>query len=151
LKNLEDRTQQQEDAMRVMEKIIKENAHIQEQNEAVARSQRERGARAGEVYTIDADTLKSWMPEIYEKLYPSHQSGSLYTQEGPAYLHAGEMVIPQNLASLIRSGGNALGGTSTYNIDISIDGEGGDPQRIALAVRREMERIIRQSASMQQA
>jgi hypothetical protein len=147
LKNREDNnktlTESQVDLMNLLENLLKENAHLAEKYRHFMVEE----GKEVESLRNHGDRLRTKGAEALN----SHQSGSLYTQEGPAYLHAGEMVIPQNLASLIRSGGNAPAGASTYNIDISIDGEGGDPQRIALAVRREMERIIRQSASMQQA
>jgi hypothetical protein len=75
-------------------------------------------------------------------LVPKFQGGSLYTPEGLAYLHRGEMVIPAAEAEAIRSGraalGSALGAPAGVQIG-QIVVNNPLPEPASTSVRRELQ------------
>mgnify|MGYP001612919835 FL=1 len=59
--------------------------------------------------------------------WPTYQRGAWRTHEGPAYLHAGEMVLPKQVADTVResSGSISSADTSTVTLNITVNVEGG--------------------------
>ena len=73
-------------------------------------------------------------PSKYEKL----QRGAWFTYEGLYYLHRGEMVLPAEVAELVRRGR-----TRNVVVNINISGVGMDAQKIADIVSRRIVRRLR--------
>lgn len=71
----------------------------------------------------------------------AYQSGAWYTPEGLAYLHRGEMVLPQPVAEWFRKFGVSQM-TSNINVNLNISAAG-DAKTIAETVSREILRRVR--------
>lgn len=88
------------------------------------------------------DTLTGWIP--------SFQTGSLYTPEGPAYLHEGEAVLPPDIASQFRDFfgagggggderiplGEAIGGSTNITVNLPGATRPMGPEDVARPLRR---------------
>ena len=70
------------------------------------------------------------------------QRGAWFTEEGPAYLHRGEMVLPRSVAEWFRRGGVFRPLEVNVRIDVKASG-GVEAEAIASAVSRELLRSLR--------
>ncbi|MCS7133575.1 MAG: phage tail tape measure protein [Candidatus Caldarchaeum sp.] len=81
-----------------------------------------------------------WVPERYR--LEGYQHGAWFTPEGPAYLHAGEMVLPRPVAEWFRRGGFSFSRPVNVVVNVNAVSSAG-PHAIAEAVSRELVRRLR--------
>ncbi|MCX8201687.1 MAG: phage tail tape measure protein [Candidatus Caldarchaeum sp.] len=76
------------------------------------------------------------------RFFEAYQRGAWFTREGPAYLHAGEMVLPRPVAEWFRRGGLSVSRPVNVVVNVSV-GHVSDGRDVVDVVSRELARRLR--------